>query len=170
MKKVIFVLLLASIAKAETTQSLSTSMDSNRAGKKIGITTGFGNPFPSILGMNVNYNVTDWARATAGYGEISVSSGDSKASVTTLGAGADAFVPGWSLSPTAGLRISKVDVSNSGGAELEVQGVEKSTTLLYAQAGLDWQSQGGFNIGLGQVVGISGGKAAGSYLNLGWYF
>jgi len=176
MKKVLFVLLLASFAQAaETTSTLETegrltTKVSNRLAKKTGITTGFGSPFPSLLGLNVNYNVKDWLRANVGYGEISVSTFDSSAKVTTLGAGADALVPGWNLSPIAGLRVSKVDVSSSGGASVSVQGVEESTTLLYAQAGLDWQAQGGFNIGAGQVVGLSGGEASGSYLNLGWYF
>jgi len=170
MKYVFLVLMMASVAQAEINKEMRTEMPSNRASKKIGITTGFGNPFPSILGINANYHLNDFLKASVGYGEISVSSFESTAKVTTMGAGVDAFVPGWSFSPTAGLHASKVDVSNSGGAELSVQGIEESTTMTYAQAGLDWQSQGGFNIGLGQVVGLSGGKGSGSYLNLGWYF
>jgi hypothetical protein len=170
MKKVLFCLLLVSTvaAQAEVSQTMSMAGTSNRLSKKVGITTGFGSPFPSLLGLNLNYHVTDYMKATAGYGEISVSSSDETAKVSTIGAGADFFIPGWSLSPTAGVHVSKVDVSKTAGADLSIQGIDESATIAYAQAGLDWQSSGGFNIGLGAVAGS--GKASGSYMNLGWYF
>jgi hypothetical protein len=164
---IVLCLLIASVSKAEVAQTLEMS---NRTRNKTGVTSGFGNPFPSILGLNLGYHLNDFLKGTVGYGELSVSSGESKASVRTLGAGADVFVPGWSLTPTAGLHISKVDVSNSGGAELSVQGIEESTTMTYAQAGFDWQAQGGFNLGIGAVAGLTGAKASGSYMNLGWFF
>lgn len=162
------ILLMTSFANASVNQ-VRAGM-SNRQANKIGITTGFGNPFPSILGMNLNYHVTDYLKASAGYGEISVSSMDEKAKVSTIGGGVDFMVPGWSLSPTAGLHVSKVDVSNSSNIDISVQGIEKSTTLTYAQAGVDWQAEGGFNIGVGGIAGLSGGSASGSYLSLGWFF
>jgi hypothetical protein len=170
MKTVLCILLLtSSLANAVGTSS-AEKPQSNRLANKTGITTGIGNPFPSIFGVNVSYNVLDYLRASIGFGEISVSGIDSSASVKTTGIGADVMVPGWNLSPTAGLHISKVDVSASGGGSLSIQGIEESTTLVYAQGGLDWQAQGGFNLGLGQTVGLSGGDASGSYFNIGWFF
>jgi hypothetical protein len=174
MKKIFCVLLITAIsmtAKAEVSQTLKMEKPgSNRQSNKMGITTGFGSPFPSLLGWNFNYHVTDFLKATAGYGQIKVTAMDAEASVTTIGGGVDAYVPGWSFSPTLGLHASKVNVTKSEGAEITVQGVEESANIFYAQAGLDWQAQGGFNIGVGQVLGLSGGKASGSYLNIGWYF
>lgn len=169
MKKILLFLFLSVNVHAEVNQSIATD-ESNRQSNKMGVTTGFGNPFPSILGMSLNYNLTDLLRVSGGYGEVSVSAGDSNAKVTTLGGGVDVLVPGWSFSPMAGVHVSKVDVSGSNGAELSIQGIKKSTTLTYAQLGLDWQSQGGFNFGAGAVAGLSGGSASGSYVNLGWFF
>lgn len=149
---------------------MTNETTSHRMNNKIGIGTGFGNPFPSIFGLNFGYNATDWLRIDAGFGELSVTSGASSASVKTYGAGADFLLPGWSFSPLGGLHVSSVDVSKSANADISVQGIDKSTTLIYAKAGIDWQSSGGFNFGAGAIAGLSGGSANGSYLSLGWYY
>ncbi len=149
---------------------MNSESASHRMNNKIGVGTGLGNPFPSIFGLNFGYNVIDWLRLEAGFGELSVTSGTSSASVKTYGAGADFMMPGWSFSPLGGLHVSSVDVSKSAGAELSVQGIDKSTTLIYAKAGFDWQSSGGFNFGAGAIAGLSGGSGNGSYLSLGWFY
>lgn len=145
---------------------------SNRAGAYIGI---LGDPFPTLLGVNLGYNVTDFMRVSVGGGRVSASIGDgvgdgASASATTFGVGTRFFVPGWSISPTVGLGAAYVAVSQSGGLSVSVQNFNSSGGHIYGNLGVDWQMKGGFNAGLGYNLSFRSGIGGSPYLDLGWFF
>lgn len=161
----------ASHAKTETDSTMSTEADlstfSNRQGNKLGVYMSvLGDPFPNLIGMNAAYNLTDYLRANLGYGKVSASIGESEASLTTIGAGAKGMVPGWSLTPVLGLNATYAMFS---GSAITVNNLSKSGLVPYLNVGLDWQAQGGFNVGLGTNVSFSD-AGSGGYLNLGYFF
>ena len=159
--------------KAPSKVNVSTEevgVTSNRMLRKAGVYLGvLGDPFPTLLGVNLGYNLTDFMRATAGLGRVSATIGTAEASATTLGAGTRFFVPGWSLSPSAGVSFAYVSVSQSGGAAVTVGNFTKSQAHIYANIGVDWQAASGFNVGAGYNLSFMGVGGM-PYLNLGWYF
>ena len=151
--------------------STETVSSSNRMLRRAGVYLGLiGDPFPTIVGVNLAYNAFDFARFTAGIGKISASIGATEASATTLGATSKFFVPGWNLSPVAGLGFSYVSVSQTGGSKITVSNFNDSAAHVYATIGVDWQAASGFNIGAGYNVSFKSGVGGLPYLNLGWYF
>lgn len=149
---------------ATSAESVATS---TRMSKRLGGTLSLmGDPYPSIFGMNVHYNLIDMARVSVGYGNISMGSAFGGGSLTTIGAGITGFVPGWSLSPTFGFHISSL----SGSGDLEVQGVKGSGLLPYASLGMDWQTRGGFNLNTGYNIPFGNRGSGAFYAALGWYF
>lgn len=156
---------------AASSNSSETTVGSNRMLRKAGVYLGvLGDPFPTIVGVNLGYNAFDFARFTVGLGQVSASIGSAEASATTIGAGTRFFVPGWSLSPVAGLSFAYVAVSQKGGATLTVQNFTQSMAHIYANIGVDWQAASGFNIGAGYNLSFASGVGGLPYLNLGWYF
>lgn len=145
--------------------------------RKWGTYVGIGNPYPSLLGLNVAYNVDSHIRASIGYGEIEVTSGitfdgngisEQKTKASTYSAGADYLITDYQVRPLVGLRAGYFNVSGNG--TFNVQGVSRSTGLLYTNIGLDWLAGGGFNMGAGLNVAMLGGAGANFYANLGYFF
>lgn len=158
--------IVANGATEKVEETMSNRMR-NRAGGYVGI---LGDPFPTLVGLNLAYNVLDFMRATAGLGQVSATVGDAEATATTIGAGARFFVPGWSFSPVAGVSAAYVNVSQKGGMSITVKNFEESGMHLYGSLGVDFQSEGGFNIGAGYNVSLRSGIGGLPYINLGWYF
>ncbi len=157
--------------KVDSSNSSEITVASNRMRRKAGVYLGvLGDPFPTLIGVNLAYNAFDFARFTAGLGQISASLGNASASATTLGGGARFFVPGWSLSPVAGLSFAYVAVSQSGGTAITVANFTTSQALIYGNIGVDWQAASGFNVGLGYNLSFMSGLGGLPYINLGWYF
>lgn len=166
---------LATIAHAENQSVSDASKFSNRDEKKFGAYLGIlGDPHPTVLGINVAYNVNDYLRASAGFGQITVTSGISiddsgmstqETTMTTVGTGAKFFVPGWSLSPTAGLAYSHVFMSGDNTDIIDYKSNNFSTSL-----GFDWQTRGGFNMGGGMNLSLNDAAPTAPYINLGWFF
>ncbi len=151
--------------------------DNDRTKHKFGLYGGIlGDPFPTALGGNVAYNVTDFTRVTAGYGSFSVTSVSDKLTVTTIGIGAKFFLSERNLTPVVGLNYSNVTFKLTGTlGTLEVAGLSASTGVMYVNFGVDWQAGSGFNLGAGynlsprwsaqygwRVIGLP-------YLNFGWF-
>jgi hypothetical protein len=166
-------LLTSSAALATTTSETQVDL-SNRSEKKIGAYLGIlGDPHPSIVGFNVAYNALDFMRVSVGYGQITESSlsftnqglTTTESKMTTIGTAVKAFVPGWNLTPTAGLGYSHVSVSNN----LSFAKDYKSNNL-YFNIGGDWQAASGLNAGIGLNVSINGAAPTAPYLNLGYFF
>lgn len=151
---------------------------SARLARKIGFYVGVVNePAPSLLSVNAGYNVTDYLRLSAGLGRISSSlsttdslgnSASIEGSATTLGAGARFMVPGWSLTPTVGLHAAHVFYS--GTPMITLGGFDQNGGHVYVSGGLDYQSKGGFNLGLGINKSFKSEIGNSAYLNMGWFF
>lgn len=160
-------LLIAPLAfgDSEVTETTSNRMK-RRAGGYVGL---LGDPFPTLVGLNVAYNVFDFMRATVGLGKVSASVGTAEATATTIGGGARFFVPGWSFSPVVGLSTAYVSVSQTDGMSISVKNFETSGMHLYGTVGFDWQSPSGFNVGAGYNLSFKSGVGGLPYINLGWY-
>ena len=98
--KNLFILAIALVlteASAYATTDTSSEQVSARTKNKLGAYLAIGEPMPTIVGINVAYNITDYLRASAGYGSLSVTSGISigsdgsvsttQATATTIGFG-----------------------------------------------------------------------------------
>ena len=154
--------------------STATSEVSHRSEKKIGAYLGLlGDPHPSILGFNAAYNVLDYMRASVGFGRVSVSTmtlnnqgalATQDTSMTTIGVGSRFFLPGLSLTPTAGLGYSHVFFSSTGNFASDYK-----ANNIYVNAGFDWQAANGFNMGGGLNVSMNNAAPTAPYLNLGYF-
>ena len=167
-------LLCSAVAQAEVGTSVHAADVSTRSERKLGASLGLGDPSPAVLGINLHYNVADFLRASLGYGNMTMTTGVSlsgsglattESSMTTIGTGLTAMMPGWSLTPTAGLHFAMVNVS--GGA---INGFSGSGSHVYGTLGLDYQAKSGFNASLGLSQSLRAGAGGGLYLNLGWFF
>lgn len=148
---------------------------SNRMKHQIGVHVGLlGDPYPTLVGFNANYNAMDWLRATAGFGQISADvsdvSGTATFKATTFGFGARFFVPDWSFSPVGGISWATVSVTVTGTALGDVAGFSGSGSHLYATIGFDWQTGMGFSLGGGYNMSFKSAVPGVPYINLGWYF
>jgi len=133
-------LLCSAMAQAEVGTSVHSADLSARSERKLGVSLGLGDPSPAVLGINVHYNVADFLRASLGYGNMTMTTGlslsgsglaTSESSMTTIGGGLRAMMPGWSLTPTAGLHFAMVNVS--GGA---INGFSGSGSHVYGSLGV----------------------------------
>lgn len=185
-KKILAVLSLASIivctlapksalADVETSQATEKEQ-SYRMNRRIGLSMAFAEPAPGILGVNANYNVTDYLRVTAGFASIETTGMAftangfelTKAKATTIGAGAKAMVPGWNLTPTLGLHYGHISYSGAGG--ITVGGFSKSGGHVYSSLGAVYQGKRGYDVGLGYNYSFKKGIKASAYVSVGWYF
>ncbi|MBY0469778.1 hypothetical protein K2X30_01330 [bacterium] len=173
---ILAVLLLSSVSSLGwAAEGTSSSQVSDRMTNKVGIYLGVGDPAPTLLGVNVAYNVFDFMRATAGFGQLTTTSGidlttgnTTQASSTTIGFGSRFFVPGWSLSPTAGLHFASV--SYSGNGSVTVGGFQRSGSHVYGSLGVDYQAKSGFNASAGMTMSFASGVGTAFYVNAGWFF
>lgn len=147
------------------TDGLSDS-SSNRMHKKLGAYMSLlGDPSPTLVGVNAAYNVTDYMRVNAGFGHVSASLGDESASLTTVGAGAKFFVPGWNFTPVLGANLAYAAFSG----DTSVGGLTSTGLNPYLSVGFDWQARSGFNMGLAMNISLAGADSN-PCLNLGWFF
>ena len=160
--------------QSQAAQETRTSAKPKRA---IGTYVGLGNPFPSILGVNAAYNVTNNIRAEIGYGEVEVTTSLSfngaefvseTTKATTYAVGGDYLFTDWAVRPLLGARIGYFDITGDG--EFSVQGVDKSTFLSYLTAGFDYISGGGYYFGAGLNQAFVGASTSNFYANVGYFF
>lgn len=181
MKNMLVCLLISGLAgfaaSAEDVGQTAAPASSAKPDKQFGAYVGIGNPYPSIVGVNAAYNITPNFRATAGYGEVEVTtsisfSGSSvsseKITAKTYGLGLDYLIMDGAFTPVVGLHGGYFDVQGKG--TFSVQGVEKSTALAYSNVGIDWIAGNGFNLGTGLNVALVGGSGASFYGNIGYFF
>ncbi len=168
------VLGLASTAFAANENRSETKL-SSRVAKKFGATAAVGLPAPGIFGVSVNYNIKDYLRANAGFGQVKVTTGLSlsnsgltatESSATTLGFGVTGLMPGWKLSPALGLNYGYVSMSDG----MSIGGFNQSGGHVYGTLGLDYQGDSGFNFGTGITQSLRSGVGTGFYLSAGWFF
>lgn len=176
MKRLLILILFTGMQNAwAATEEVRT--ESPKVERQWGGYVGLGNPYPTLLGLNLAWNATPHIRATAGYGEIEVttsvsfsSSGfvEEKTKAQTYAVGADYLFMDGSLRPLIGAKVGYFDISGKG--EFEVQGIDKSTGLLYGNLGVDWIASSGLNVGAGFNVSVLGGSGANFYANLGYFY
>ncbi|MEK6577779.1 MAG: hypothetical protein AABZ55_01015 [Bdellovibrionota bacterium] len=171
MKKIgirLFVVLVLLITAAPLAQAETNHRMANKMGVHLGL---LGDPFPTLAGINLDYNVCSFARATAGYGSISATTVGGELKATTIGAGIRTFHPEWNFSPVVGLSWANVSVTSTGTlGTLTVGGFGASASHLYATFGLDWQAGSGFNFGAGYNLSLKSGVGGLPYINIGWFF
>lgn len=139
----------------------------SRLEHRFGIYTGLLNdPFPTLIGLNLAVNVLSFLRINAGYGSIS----SSGVSVTSLGGGAKLMIPGTTFTPVLGINYANVNVSTTDPSALPIYGISANTKNTYLNLGFDWQTQAGFNFGVGYNYSLLSGVGGAPYLNLGWFF
>ncbi len=160
-----------SVASGTTAGSVSTV--THRWGGYVGL----GNPYPTLLGLNAAYNFDPHIRATAGYGEVEVTSSFSyqggefvaeKIKAQTYALGADYLFRDSGLRPLIGAKVGYFSVTGKG--EFTIQGINKSTGLVYSNLGIDYLTDSGWNFGTGLNVALVGGKGANFYANVGRFF
>lgn len=142
-----------------------------RESKKIGLYLGVvSEPYPSILSLNIAYNLLDHLRLNAGAGTLIFGS--------SYGIGAKyLFSPASSFSPILGLSASRtrlIDfISGAFGGRPSPDDIVWSSTLT---GGVDWQAQNGFYLeaGLNWMWFASPSDIIGTrvlpYLNVGLFF
>ena len=171
------VLVLNPKAKAQSQSTSSVKLTapelSERTTKKYGAYLAIlGDPSPTVAGLNIAYNLSDFMRINLGAGQYSATtsitvdekgnSSSSDTTVTTVGAGAKFMVPGWNFSPLVGINYSHVFVQGD-------EDVNVARNNIYTDLGADWQTQSGFNLGFGVNVALTSNGISNPYLNLGWF-
>lgn len=163
-------LALALILTTTFTNAYAGSSDASRSKHRLGFYLGIIDPFPSLLAVNLGYNVSSYLRLHGGYGNITATSAGGSLSISTIGLGANVFVTSWAFSPTIGFSWAKVSVTGSATAGTNSYGFSASGSHMYVGGGFDWQAGIGFNFGLGYNFSLQSGVGGAPYLNLGWYF
>ncbi|MBL7716266.1 MAG: hypothetical protein JNL01_12445 [Bdellovibrionales bacterium] len=164
-------LALLSLALVSTFAFSSSANAGNRSAHKMGISVGLlTDPFPSMYGGTFNYNITEWLRGRVGIGFVSLSDSTLQLSATTISGEAMLSIPDWGFSPVATIGFSNVSMTITGTGSLSgVGGLTGSGSALHGGFGFDWQTSGGFNLGLAyKILFQTGDGAPGIYL--GWYF
>lgn len=154
-------------------QPTSAPAETNRMNKRIGAYLGIlGDPHPTVVGVNLAYNVASFMRASLGFGKVSASTisisdsgiGTEEVSMTTIGASAKFMVPTWNLTPTASLGYSHVSLGDNTSF------VDYKASNLYTGLGIDWQAESGFNLGAGMNLSLNSGAPSAPYINVGVFF
>lgn len=145
--------------------------------KPWGTYVSIGNPYPSLLGINAAYGFASNWRASIGYGEIEATSSieltqngitTQKVKAQTYGAGAEYLITDGRFRPLVGVHGGYFNISGKG--DITIQGLHKSTGLLYSNLGIDWLTGSGINLGSGINVAMIGGSGANFYANVGYFF
>lgn len=164
------VVLLVSAFQVSPVRAEGDSRTAHRFGFYVDL---LGDPYPSIAGLNLAYNIFSFLRVNGSYGiPISATSGSATISVGAIGAGAKAFVPGWNFSPTVGFNWSLLTATVTGTAASPLYGVTASgsVSIMSLTLGFDWQTNSGFYFGGGYILPLANNAGGTPYVNLGWFF
>lgn len=146
---------------AEETTVTTEEITRNRTKDRLGIYASlWGDPYPALIGVNLAYNVYDFARLNLGVGAET----EDRFQVSTVGTGIKFLVPGLPLSPAASLNVS---VTDGGGGPRSIRGFAPGGARLYGTLGLDWQTSIGLNLAAGWVQSFRGGEDGSLFVNAG---
>ena len=160
-------------------QTLISSPEANasaRATKKIGINVGvITEPFPSVLGYGISYNLAQFLRLGVSYGSISATGTTGAVpyaiDLKTLAFDAKGFLIDWNFAPFVNLGYSTISGTVSGTGSASGIGITSAGSSLYYGGGIDWQTYFGFNFGVEYKSLTIAGKAIGlPGVYFGWYF
>jgi hypothetical protein len=163
-------------ARAETTQSTATDV-SYRMEHRLGLYIGYDDPAPATVGINAAYNITDFLRASIGWGKETVTTGISldqngvsttEATENTIGIAAKAMMPGWNLTPTLGLGWAHVALSGAGNNLADGFSGDGGSHV-YFTGGADYQAKSGLNAAAGVRTSLKSGVGTSVYVTAGWF-
>ena len=129
--------------------------------------------------MNLGVNIRDFLRLSGGYGTFTSSTlfanagiplGEESLRFTSYGGGARLLVPGWSLSPSAGLSYVHVKVASSTSGIVASEFGGGAGGHAHAAVGLDLTLRFGLHAAAGWNHSLKPGIGGMPYLNLGWFF
>lgn len=148
-------LVVPALATSKSMQTIE-----NREANRFGIYLGLLEPLGSILGANVAYNVTSFARVSGGFGWFPLTTSASNSGTTATGranffslAGSVRFfVPTWAFSPTIGGGLTRVWATGTISVSDTRAGFNQTATRLFGLFGFDWQTRNGFNLGFGGQI------------------
>lgn len=144
----------------------SPTESSMRMQKRFGVDTSLvGDPFPTLLGINANYNAWDFLRLKAGAG---LTSNMDDVAGNTFAVGARFLVPSWDFTPFTGISLAFIQLD--GHFREAAFGFPSGDTLyLYVPVGLEWQTKFGLHVASSVSMALSPWVALPT-LSLGWYF
>ena len=170
MKKTYWIAIIA--LAVQTLVGTPDAQASARSTKKFGLSVGIlTEPFLSLMGYNVSYNIKQWVRVTAGYGTSSASGSTYNIDVNTIALDAKLFLLDWNFAPYVDVGYSKISGTVTGTGDLGGLRLSQTGGAIYYGAGIDWQTYFGFNLGFNLKMMSLGGQSAsipGFYA--GWYF
>jgi hypothetical protein len=145
--------------------------DDYRMEKKLGVYLSFlGDPFPSFGGLNIAYNATNYLRLTGGMGYYASPCN----TITSLGIGVKALLPHEDFSPVVGLTLSysfwSWSSNSSCVSSFDYGNHTNTLAFVYTNVGFDYQSKGGFNIGVGVILPFVNAYGWLPGLNIGKFF
>ncbi|HUP56904.1 MAG TPA: hypothetical protein VM598_05580 [Bdellovibrionota bacterium] len=156
---------------AEAPNQVSTEI-SNRMSRRLGFYLGVNEPAPVLVGMNAAYHLTDFLRASAGFGKVTTTTGitldqnglsTTEASETTMGVAVRGYMPGWNLTPSVGLGFANVSYAGI------LSDVAQGGSHLYASVGADYQARSGFNAAAGIQQSFKSSFGTNVYVTAGWF-
>lgn len=173
-----FIVLFQSQTSFANENVVSTRASDPREQHKYGAYLGFGTPYPSLMGLNVGYNMGD-VRLTAGFAELEATTSLSydfnsgwtqetmKASSYDIGA-EYYFMPGENWRPVTGVHLGYIDLSGKGNVSFN--GFSKDTLHAYLNLGIDYMSSTGYQFAVGYNQGFIQNGNGGVYVNAGRFF
>ncbi len=176
---VLMVLLAQPINSFAQENVVSAEVEDVREQKKYGVYLGIGTPYPSLLGINVGYNISSDVRVTAGYAELEATTSlsydsstgwqEEKVKASTYDLGAEYyFMKGQNWRPVAGLHMGYVDISGKG--DMTINSFKKDTVHAYVNAGVDYVSRNGYQFAIGFNQGVVENTNGSIYVNAGQFF
>jgi hypothetical protein len=148
----------------------------SRSEKKIGVTLGIlSDPTPSLWSIEGHFNLTNFLQIHGGYGAFNYGSGSSEAKTTAYGVGAKVFLPDWNFSPFAGFSYGRWNVDGNVVFFGKSIPVDEALNVMTLNAGIDWQTGWGLNLGGGISYVLAPSEIADSLsiipqFYLGFYF
>lgn len=140
----------------------------SRESRRFGVLLTGIDPYPSLYGVSVALNVTDFFQISGSYGHVPadlIKIVRTSYSVDTYALNARAFVPGWKFSPFVGIGrswaratpvaramgygMSSFDDPEALGTDFIEQNVEGKAAAWLVNAGFSWQARSGFAVNLG---------------------
>jgi hypothetical protein len=156
-----------------TTVAASDAAASSRSSKRIGVGIGLiTEPFPSLLGYTLAYNLSNKFRVTGGYGSVSATGSNFNLDVKTYGLNLKYFPLDWNFAPFFEGGASSVSGNVTGTGTVSGLSIASTGIFYSAGCGLDWQTGIGFNIGLSYklLFGKNADNVAAPGFHLGWFF
>jgi hypothetical protein len=156
-------------------QTIIGSPDANassRSTKKFGLSVGLlTEPFLSLMGYNVSYNIKQWVRVSAGYGSSTASGTGFNIDVNTIALDAKFFLLDWNFAPYLDVGYTKLSGTVTGTGDLGGLSLSQTGGAIYYGFGLDWQTYLGFNLGFNyKLMSLNSQSAAIPGFYAGWYF